>query len=98
MVQRWIEEVDRAVAHHDACFGHQAPNAFCMLLDADDPGDDVEHLPAAGEWTELLNSDAAAYGGSGVGNLGAVHADDNGRATMVLPPLGVLWLGRRGWC
>jgi hypothetical protein len=27
----------------------------------------------------LLNSDAEAYGGSGVGNLGTVHADDNGR-------------------
>ncbi len=50
-------------------------------------------LPAAGEWTELLNSDAQQYGGSGVGNLGVVHADDNGRATLVLPPLGVLWLG-----
>ena len=51
-------------------------------------------LPAAGEWTELLNSDAQQYGGSGVGNLGVVHADENGRATMVLPPLGVLWLGK----
>ncbi|WP_454119027.1 1,4-alpha-glucan branching protein GlgB [Microbacterium lacticum] len=51
-------------------------------------------LPAGGEWTELLNSDAVQYGGSGVGNLGAVHADENGRATFVLPPLGVLWLGR----
>jgi len=51
-------------------------------------------LPAGGEWTELLNSDAVQYGGSGVGNLGAVHADENGRATLVLPPLGVLWLGR----
>ncbi len=51
-------------------------------------------LPAGGEWTELLNSDAEAYGGSGVGNLGTVHADGNGRATLVLPPLGVLWLGR----
>jgi 1,4-alpha-glucan branching enzyme len=45
-------------------------------------------------WRELLNSDAEAYGGSGVGNFGTVHADDNGRATLVLPPLGVLWLGR----
>ncbi|MFT4214627.1 MAG: 1,4-alpha-glucan branching protein GlgB [Microbacterium sp.] len=50
-------------------------------------------LPASGTWTELLNSDAASYGGSGVGNFGAVHADENGRAIMVLPPLGVLWLG-----
>ncbi|WP_036316659.1 1,4-alpha-glucan branching protein GlgB [Microbacterium sp. B24] len=51
-------------------------------------------LPAGGAWRELLNSDAEAYGGSGVGNFGTVHADDNGRATLVLPPLGVLWLGR----
>ncbi|MFT4051734.1 MAG: 1,4-alpha-glucan branching protein GlgB [Microbacterium sp.] len=50
-------------------------------------------LPESGTWTELLNSDALEYGGSGVGNLGAVHADESGRATMVLPPLGVLWLG-----
>ncbi|MFT3799276.1 1,4-alpha-glucan branching protein GlgB [Microbacterium sp.] len=52
-------------------------------------------LPASGEWTELLNSDASAYGGSGVGNFGTVHADESGRATLVLPPLGVLWLGHR---
>ena len=51
-------------------------------------------LPAGGAWRELLNSDAEAYGGSGVGNFGTVHADDNGRATLILPPLGVLWLGR----
>ena len=25
-------------------------------------------------------------------NLGVVHADENGRASMALPPLGVLWL------
>ncbi len=52
-------------------------------------------LPARGEWTEILNSDASAYGGSGVGNLGSVHTDDCGHATMVLPPLGVLWLSHR---
>ena len=72
----------------------------CVVVVANFSGvpihDYVLDLPGGGEWTELLNSDAAAYGGSGVGNLGAVHADDNGRATMVLPPLGVLWLGRRG--
>ena len=52
-------------------------------------------VPHHRPYQELLNSDALAYGGSGVGNLGTVHADDNGRATMVLPPLGVLWLGHR---
>ncbi|WP_292832631.1 1,4-alpha-glucan branching protein GlgB [Microbacterium sp.] len=49
-------------------------------------------LGASGTWTEILNTDAREYGGSGVGNLGSVHADDAGCARMTLPPLGVLWL------
>jgi 1,4-alpha-glucan branching enzyme len=52
-------------------------------------------LPERGSWVEVLNSDAHDFGGSGVGNLGSVRTDDNGHATMVLPPLGVLWLSHR---
>jgi 1,4-alpha-glucan branching enzyme len=54
-------------------------------------------LPGEGRWTEVLNTDAAAYGGSNVGNLGGVDAEDrpwHGQqwsAEMTLPPLGVLW-------
>ncbi len=57
-------------------------------------------LPSAGTWTEVLNTDAAVYGGSGVGNLGAVQAEDTpwaGRpasAHLVVPPLGAVWLRR----
>ncbi|WP_308493815.1 1,4-alpha-glucan branching protein GlgB [Microbacterium terrisoli] len=50
------------------------------------------HLPAAGRWDEILNSDSSAFGGSGVGNLGAVQTDAAGLALLQLPPLGVLWL------
>ena len=32
-------------------------------------------VPSGGFWRELLNSDAQEYGGSGMGNLGGVHAD-----------------------
>jgi 1,4-alpha-glucan branching enzyme len=55
-------------------------------------------LPFAGRWREVLNTDAEAYGGSGVGNLGAVEAEQHvwhGRpasARLRLPPSGVLWL------
>ncbi|MDN4615052.1 1,4-alpha-glucan branching protein GlgB [Leifsonia sp. F6_8S_P_1B] len=58
-------------------------------------------LPFAGEWEELLNTDAEAFGGSGVGNLGQVTAVDEpwmGRpasAVVNLPPLGALWLKPR---
>jgi 1,4-alpha-glucan branching enzyme len=55
-------------------------------------------LPRAGTWHEVVNTDAVAYGGSGVGNLGAVHAVDepsHGQPASVslrVPPLGALWL------
>jgi len=55
-------------------------------------------LPAGGRWREVINTDAGEYGGSGVGNLGAVEAVAepwHGRpfsAAVTLPPLGVLWL------
>jgi 1,4-alpha-glucan branching enzyme len=49
-------------------------------------------LPAAGTWTEILNSDASQYGGSGVGNFGSVETDAAGRARVTVPPLGALWL------
>ena len=50
-------------------------------------------LPVGGRWREVLNTDAAEYGGSGVGNLGAVDAvaePFHGRpfsAAVTMPPL-----------
>ncbi|MDQ2724140.1 MAG: 1,4-alpha-glucan branching protein GlgB [Actinomycetota bacterium] len=55
-------------------------------------------LPGAGEWDELLNTDASEWGGSGLGNGGRVTATNGSwhgqpaSAELVLPPLGVLWL------
>jgi 1,4-alpha-glucan branching enzyme len=55
-------------------------------------------LPRGGRWLEVLNTDAKEWGGSGLGNLGEVWAQDFGwhgqahSAEMVLPPLAVLWL------
>ena len=55
-------------------------------------------VPIGGTWRELLNSDAECYGGSGMGNGGAVEAEDvpsHGRPAslrLVLPPLGALLL------
>ncbi|CAL9349283.1 1,4-alpha-glucan branching enzyme GlgB [Actinosynnema sp. ALI-1.44] len=55
-------------------------------------------LPVAGRWREVVNTDSSAYGGSGVGNMGGVEAEEkpwHGRpasAVLQLPPAGVLWL------
>jgi 1,4-alpha-glucan branching enzyme len=55
-------------------------------------------MPICCEWREVLNTDAPFYGGSGVGNLGAVDAeavpwhDQPFSASLTLPPLGGVWL------
>ena len=55
-------------------------------------------VPRGGRWRELLNSDATTYGGSGVGNLGEIEtapvaAQGHYQSlSLVLPPLGVLYL------
>jgi 1,4-alpha-glucan branching enzyme len=59
-------------------------------------------LPRSGRWREVINTDAEAYGGSGVGNMGGVDAEAlpwhglEQSAAMTLPPLGVLWLAPEG--
>ncbi len=62
------------------------------------PRDDYRlPLPLAGAWREILNTDAADYGGSGKGNVGRVEArarDKGGgaEAVLVLPPLATVML------
>jgi 1,4-alpha-glucan branching enzyme len=64
-------------------------------------GDYRVGLPRAGTWDELLNSDAGEFGGSGVGNFGAVEAEEvpahghPASAVLTLPPLGALYLRPR---
>ena len=55
-------------------------------------------VPQAGRWHERLNTDAALYGGSDVGNLGAVDSNDkpcHGQPcslSLTLPPLAAVIL------
>jgi len=58
-------------------------------------------FPWAGNWTEVLNSDAAHYGGSNIGNRGAIttHQGNHGiwaaHGEVAIPPLGfVIFEGR----
>jgi 1,4-alpha-glucan branching enzyme len=58
--------------------------------------------PRIGRWREILNSDAGAYGGSGIGNLGAVFAAAQAAhgqpfsLTLNLPPLATILLRHDG--
>jgi 1,4-alpha-glucan branching enzyme len=55
-------------------------------------------VPTGGRWSEVLNSDAVIYGGSGQGNMGGVDAAPiplHGRkwsVNLTLPPLGAVFL------
>lgn len=58
-------------------------------------------VPATGFWEEILNTDAATYGGENRGNLGGVQsvqtaADGHAQSvTLTLPPLSVIILRHR---
>ena len=54
-------------------------------------------LPIAGKWSEVVNTDAKNYWGSGLGNAGSIIADagpSHGKpasAHIMLPPLATLY-------
>jgi 1,4-alpha-glucan branching enzyme len=55
-------------------------------------------VPRPGHYEEILNTDAAIYGGSNVGNLGGMNAGEHawmGRSyslALTLPPLAAVFL------
>ena len=59
-------------------------------------------LPRDGRWREIVNTDAACYGGTNCGNGGAVlataapHGDFPASARVTVPPLGAIWLVHDG--
>jgi 1,4-alpha-glucan branching enzyme len=59
-------------------------------------------VPMTGAWAEILNSDAALYGGAGYGNLGSLTADPVAAGghfqslLLTLPALGVVFLRQVG--
>ena len=52
------------------------------------------HLPQAGIWNEVLNTDDLNFGGSGVSNS-VIHARAGESVTLRIPPLATIWLERR---
>ncbi|GAB95694.1 1,4-alpha-glucan branching enzyme [Kineosphaera limosa] len=84
-------------------FGHADENGErpTMAVIANFSGAEHHHyrvgLPKAGPWKEVLNTDSVDYGGSGVGNLGQIVAEEvpwHGQpysALVTLPKLGAVW-------
>ncbi|KPN18288.1 1,4-alpha-glucan branching protein GlgB [Arthrobacter sp. Edens01] len=100
---QWINENDGA--HNVLSFirwDSQGNPLVCIANFSGAPHEGIRvGLPWAGEWIERLNTDATEYGGSGVGNMGVVVAEEGGfegqpaSAALRLPPLGILYLTPR---
>ncbi|OJF09461.1 1,4-alpha-glucan branching protein GlgB [Couchioplanes caeruleus] len=101
---RWITSEDSQ--HNTFSFLRFAPNGdtlACIVNFAAIPHEGYRiGLPRAGVWREVINTDSSLYGGSGVGNLGEVHAEAmpwhglNASASLRVPPLGAVWLRYEG--
>ncbi|NYE37764.1 1,4-alpha-glucan branching enzyme [Nocardioides cavernae] len=79
--------------------GH--PDLVCVSNFAGNPHEGYRlGLPSSGTWSEVLNTDAESYHGSGVGNLGSIQAVDGehhgqpAHADIVVPPLATVWFRR----
>ena len=72
----------------------ETADALCLVAVNFTP--EVRHdyrikVPMSGAWREVLNTDAAIYGGSDIGNAGHATAA-NGEIRLTLPPLAALFL------
>ena len=97
---QWIDADDAGGNRWRSCAGGPTAAPWCASPTSPPcPHEGYQlGLPFAGEWTEVINTDAEIYGGSGVGNLGTVTAHANphdgqpASARLRVPPLGTLWL------
>jgi 1,4-alpha-glucan branching enzyme len=106
-----LHELDCDGAGFEWLVSDDANNSvFAWLRKAKDPKDcclvvvnftpEVRHdyrirVPFAGAWREILNTDAAQYGGSNLGNAGranAVVTPGTPELHLVLPPLAAIYL------
>jgi 1,4-alpha-glucan branching enzyme len=96
---QWVDGND--AARRVFSFVRRAPGAADLVAVsnfADAPHEGYRlGLPSAGDWDEVVNTDAGDYTGSGVGNLGRITAVDGewsgqpASAELVLPPLATVW-------
>ena len=97
---RWISSEDSQ--HNVFSFLRLAPDGAtlaCVVNFAAVPHEGYRiGLPRPGVWREVINTDSELYGGSGVGNLGEVHAEEvpshglPASVSLRVPPLGAVWL------
>ncbi|MFJ5901194.1 1,4-alpha-glucan branching enzyme [Streptomyces sp. NPDC093064] len=95
---RWVA-VDAADDNVYAFLRHDAAGAPLLAVSNFSPVVREDYrLDVPGEvtaWREVMNTDAARYGGGGVANPGTLEPEggpDDGHIRLTLPPLATLWL------
>lgn len=100
---RWLEanDADRGVLAYLRSGRDERDPVICVFNTTPVTRTDVMvGAPWPGVWSEVLNTDAHEYGGSGVGNLGRVesralpHQGEPHALCVTLPPLGALLFRR----
>lgn len=96
----WVEggaQADNVIAFLRWDAARQSP-LLCVCNFSPVPRADYKlGVPIEGTWAEVLNTDAAQYGGSGVGNLGSRETVAEARhghsqyLPVTLPPLATVW-------
>lgn len=97
---RWIlgEDAARSLFVYARLGGGGAPCVVCLNMSPQPLHGVTIGLPQAGEWAEILNSDAGIYGGGNLGNGGGVMAGaipaqgQPASAEVTVPPLGAIIL------
>ncbi len=101
---RWIDCDDNENSVVSFVRYAKDPSDFVVMVFNFTPvprGDYRIGVPASGRYDELMNSDAALYGGSNLGNSGGVNTEpvaDHGfeqSLRLLVPPLGCLLLKKR---
>ena len=97
----WIDCEDNEHSIISAIRRARDPNDFTIVVANFTPVPRTDYrigVPAGGWYREVLNSDAAIYGGGNIGNSGGVHAGHDPRhghdhsMSLVVPPLGFVLL------
>ena len=97
----WIEPNDTDQSVYTYIRFAKDPNDFLVVAINATPVPRHDYrigVPEKGRYVEILNSDAAYYGGGNVGNMGSVYASDvwwHGRPqsiSLTIPPLGIVVL------
>jgi len=82
--------------------GEAQPLIFAVNMTPEPRRDYRLGAPAPGVWAEVLNTDAARYGGGNIGNGGEVHSEPGSAhgfadsLNLTLPPLGAVLLRHQG--